>query len=350
MAIFLLLPPASDPAWQPPSKSTQVGFSYSARAVVAAGLDPLKGLGDLLQRLQPDLVRLPVYWDDVEPRAGQFDFRAVDAQLGLIGAHNRKRGSAPRTRVVLVAGVRNIGSPEVYVPVWLRPDAPPPASLTSVAASEYYGLYLQEVFQHYRGNRLLAAWQLENEPFDDVGDYAGDDALDKARLQAEIGELRALDPLHPIVLTTFNSSRSSLDELGASFLRPVVARLNVPQPSGHPTQALSQADVLGLDIYVVTPSTPLADADARQRIEWKRQTLVLWAKLASSRNKSLWLTEMQAEPWNDLAGFGPDDLLASAVAYRGIGLDVVLLWGATTWLQSSEWMSAAEQAVSLLRA
>jgi hypothetical protein len=47
--------------------------------------------------------------------------------------------------------------------------------------------------------------------------------------------------------------------------------------------------------------------------------------------------------------FSPDDLLASAATYRREPLQVVLLWGAETWLADPAWMSAAAGAISILR-
>jgi hypothetical protein len=66
--------------------------------------------------------------------------------------------------------------------------------------------------------------------------------------------------------------------------------------------------------------------------------------------KDIWLAEVQAEPWGDATeSFTPTDLLESAIDYRNEPLDVVLLWGAETWLQDPEWLAAATHAMDLLR-
>ena len=38
-----------------------------------------------------------------------------------------------------------------------------------------------------------------------------------------------------------------------------------------------------------------------------------------------------------------------ALAYRGHGVSVYLLWGVVNWLDSAEWMQAGIESISLLR-
>src|SRR5439155_25831386 len=163
------------------------------------------------------------------------------------------------------------------------------------------------------------------EPLDDV-DAAGGGHVDlpTQAVASEIALLRTVDSLHPVVVTTSNSSQVSLDQVGASPLGPFIQRMPaVPKPVGHPLPTLHLGDVLGLDLYVVTPSTPLEDASVSERIGWKAQALEYWARRASMLGKELWVTEMQAAPWIDTAGFTQDDLAASAQAYRRGGASVV---------------------------
>lgn len=51
-----------------------------------------------------------------------------------------------------------------------------------------------------------------------------------------------------------------------------------------------------------------------------------------------------------LSGFGPAGLLNSAVDYGRETLQVVLLWGADTWLADPVGLAAATQAMGKLRA
>ena len=61
--------------------------------------------------------------------------------------------------------------------------------------------------------------------------------------------------------------------------------------------------------------------------------------------------EMQAQPWSASdSSFSTADLLTTAAAYRREPLNVVLLWGAETWLTDPAWMNAAVSALTILRA
>lgn len=321
-----------------------VGFTFSPEAV-PAGTDPMVDLRHLLWRLAPDLVRLPVYWESVAPAPGRLDFAPVDALLATVSAYD---AASPRhhTRVVLVAGARNILTPELHLPDWAEGDT----ALQDLLASNPYREYLLLTFDHYARNPLLYGWQVENEPLDSTNPELGQVNLPASEVQAEIQLARRVDPVHPIVVTTYDSAAVALDKVQGSRWEwfwnklPFLAR-----PVGHPGAVLSLGDALGLDVYVVTPSTPLDQANPIKRIGWKAQALAYWADRAERNGKSLWITEMQAAPWRDTDGFTTDDLLESARDYRWAGAEVVLLWGVESWLQSPDWMTAGRAAIAALR-
>src|SRR5438309_5634265 len=104
---------AIDPA-PPPLNPPLVGFSFSP-AALPSGANPEDALATLLSSLQPDLVRLPVYWSTVAPTASTLDYAAIDLLIRTIEAHNAVKGSR-HTEVVLVVGARNLVYPEVHLP------------------------------------------------------------------------------------------------------------------------------------------------------------------------------------------------------------------------------------------
>ena len=235
----------------------------------------------------------------------------------------------------------------MHLPAW----APEISDLSRLSASATYQRYLEETFLRYAKTPLLYAWQIENEPLDRVKtNWDGQITIPSSVIASELELLRAIDPNRRVVVTTFNSSTLDLDQRKDSPLAGLLTRLPLPQPTGHPSEALQLADALGLDLYVVTASTSLADASAATRIGWKQQTLGYWANRAVEMGKELWITEMQGEPWPDQDGFTTDDLQTSALAYKDQGARVVLLWGVESWLLSAEWMSAGMKAVTTLRA
>ncbi|HEV3096331.1 MAG TPA: hypothetical protein VG104_04210 [Candidatus Dormibacteraeota bacterium] len=336
---------AIDPA-PPPLNPPLVGFSFSP-AAVTDGSDPQQALARLLRTLQPDLVRLPVYWSTVAPTETTLDYTEVDGLIETVEAHNAVKG-ARRTEVVLVVGARNLVYPEVHLPGWL--DTSKIHKLETLLKTASYRRYLDTTFRRYASLPVLRAWQVENEPLDNATiDQVTSGTLPASMIRSEVDLLRSIDLVHEVVVTTFNSSHVTLDVRAASPIAWLYAHLPGAKSAGHPSQALTMGDTLGLDLYVVTDSTPLDTNSASTRIAWKEESLDYWQSQASKNGRALWVTEMQATPWIGTTGFTTSDLLSSALAYRGHGVSVYLLWGVEDWLDSPAWMTAGVTAVKLLR-
>jgi len=334
-----------DPA-PAPLNPALVGFSFSP-AAVPSGVDPEQALATLLSRLQPDVVRLPIYWSTVAPTPTSLDYTQVDRLIATVQAHNSKKGSR-HTQVVLVVGARNLVFPEVHLPDWL--DTRDVHKLDTLLKTPSYRSYLETTYRRYASLSLLRAWQVENEPLDNASlNQLTNGALPAWMIRSEVDLLRSIDLVHEVVVTTFNSSHVALDARAASPLAWLYAHLPGAKPAGHPAQALTMGDTLGLDLYVVTDSTPLQLAAPSTRIAWKEESLDYWQGQAKGHGRALWVTEMQASPWFGTTGFTVDDLLSSARAYRGHGVSAYLLWGVEDWLDSPTWMEAGITAIGLLR-
>ena len=319
------------------------GFSFSPQTSLDAGRDPALDLSRLLEATDPDLVRLPVYWEAVQPTPDQLDFSSVDTLLDVVGAHNMT--AAHVTRVVLTVGARNFLYPELHEPVWAGPRQQP--YLQQAQSGAAYRAYFDTSITRYRGSPLLYAWQVENEPLDYVSNVlTGADQITAEQLSWELDEVHRLDPAHQAVLTTYDAENVNID-----MLQLWVPKLLAPLgPSGHPDGALKLGDALGLDLYVDGPNVSfrhLTTMDLRE--EWKEEALYFWAARASNAGKDLWLAEMQAQPWGGSSTFTPNDLFASAIDYRQERLEVVLMWGVDTWLEDPTWLAAGARALDILR-
>ncbi len=339
----LLLGSEAWPQTAPPAPLT--GFSFSPVTSEWANRDPVTDLTQLLDATNPDLVRLPVYWEDVQPAPDRLDFSSVDSLLAVVARHN---ATAPRpTRVVLTIGARNFLFPELHTPEWAGPRTQPFLNDMQLAAP--YRKYFDASVERYRSSPLLYAWQVENEAFDYVSnDFTWNDQIVPAEMKWEVGEVHRLDPSHQAVTTTFDGWNVGIDMLQL-YAPPLLAALG-GYPSGHPEESLQAGDALGLDIYLDGPSTPLRFVPVALRAEWKKEALAFWAARAHAMGKGLWLAEMQAQPWFEAPGmFTPSDLVASALDYRQVPLQVVLLWGAETWLDDPAWLAAARHALAILR-
>ena len=341
IAAALLLGSESWPHSQP--VAPLAGFSFSPETSVWAGRDPEQDLRELLEATQPDLVRLPVYWDDVQPLPDLLDYDSIDGLLAVVVDHNR---AAQRpTRVVLTVGARNFLYPELHEPDWAGPREQP--FLDDAQGGDAYRQYFDASIVRYRTSPLLYAWQVENEPFDQVGnEETGTDQISASQIEWEVGEVHRLDPAHQAVVTTYNGLNVYVDLLNL-YVPPEFLGVTY---DGHPQAALDAADALGLDLYVDGPNVPYRHlATIYVREQWKQEILHFWAKRAAKQGKPLWLAEMQAQPWQDSDTFKPKDLLASAVDYRQENLQVVLMWGVETWLDDPVWMSAGARALQILR-
>jgi hypothetical protein len=320
----------------PPAKSAAplVGFSYSPLTSLAVNRAPAQDLATLLDATDPDLVRLPIYWESVEPTPGTLDFSSVDDLMAVVQEH------------VLTVGARNFLYPELHEPAWAAPRQQP--QLNDLQSQAAYRAYFDGSVMRYRSSRLLYAWQVENEPLDFVGNaITGDDEINVAQLSWEVDRVHQLDPGRTVVLTSFDGWNSTIDIVG-TYAPPLLYVVGA-YPSGHPGEMLAAGDALGLDLYVDAPSTPLKFTSPDLRSIWKQQALDFWAGQAKAQGKQLWLAEMQAQPWSKSSGFTPANLVASAVDYRQEPLNVVLLWGVETWLADPAWMAGAQHAMAIMR-
>jgi hypothetical protein len=341
VAVALALGSESWPSQPPPPLA---GFSFSPLESVQAGRDPAADLDRLLDATEPDLVRLPVYWELVQPSPDRLDFESVDTLLDTIEKHNQS--SSVQTRVVLTVGARNFLFPELHQPTWAGERSQP--SLGTMQAGAAYRTYFDASVNRYRSSPLLYAWQVENEPFDIVVNAGtGDDAIADGQLAWEMAEVHRLDPLHKAVVTSYDAFNPLLDMIQA--YAPVLLPL-VGGGSGHPSEALKLGDAFGLDVYVDGRSVPYRDTTTiALRSQWKAQALTFWADRAHAAGKEMWVAELQAEPWNATGAFSPSDLITQAIDYREAPVDVVLMWGVDTWLTDAAYMSAGQKALAILR-
>jgi hypothetical protein len=336
--------------WPPvPSPAPLAGFSYSPLISEWAGRSPTQDLTRLLDETNPDLVRLPIYWEDVEPDAHTIDFSIIQSLLDVVGRHNAH--SSVQTRVVLTIGARNFLYPELHMPAWAGPRSQP--NISRMQAGSAYHDYFDGSVLRYRGSPLLYAWQVENEPLDYVPNVmTGDDQIGREQIAWEIAEVHRLDPSHKVLTTTFDGWNSTIDMLQICCT-PLLWLLG-GYPSGHPDDMLTAGDALGLDIYLDGPTTPMRLVSGISlRTQWKEQALGFWTDRARSEGKQVWVAEMQAQPWGGVDDFtptfSPADLLNSAADYRRAGVSVVLLWGVDSWLYDPTWMAAGAHAMEILR-
>jgi hypothetical protein len=247
-----------------------VGTTFSPERALASGMDDVEAF-QRLEAMGFGVIRLTVSWD------------AVDS-IGL-GRLDRLLAEAERSgqRLVLSVGMKAPGWPEFHVPARFSEATPGDPDLRSAAVR-----HVQRTVERYRTSHVIVAWQVENEPLDAAGPRRW--RLGRDLLLQEIAEVRSLDP-RPIVVTAFGPIRrtcdhvSSIDGCDAGALAGADTVGSVPEL----LDLLGPNDVLGLDVYTGIGLSRAADC-------WPARAAG-WLTLAAEAHRQVWVTELQAEPW-----------------------------------------------------
>jgi hypothetical protein len=326
-------------------EAVQVGVTFSPREATYRNLPWQEAFNAALDA-SPALMRVGVYWNEVEATRGTYDFSTVDWLLD--------QASLRHQRVLLTVGMKAPRWPEYYLPEWLASRvAVPRRGVVSDDAQVRTATraLLTATVEHLRDRPMVAAWQVENEPLDAAGPHLW--RIDADFLAEEIALVRSLDTAHqrPIVVNTFVDTQPGV--LLPATRSAVWSRAR---------QALATADVLGLDVY---PSRTLRVFGAELTVRWPAW---IWSgllgqlhELASSQHKDAWIVEVQAEPWMSTGGRLPPPAWPGAVVapssvegvvgrLEAVGYRTILLWGVEHWEaqrshgQDSSWWSAASAA------
>jgi len=324
------------------SGRAEVGVTYSQREATRRHL-PWQETFNAALDASPALVRLGVYWNEVETRRGSYDFSTVDWLLD--------RASAREQRVVLSVGMKAPRWPEYYFPDWLasrlvvadRGVVSDDAQVRTATRA-----LLTAAIEHLRGRQPIAAWQVENEPLDAAGPHRW--RISAEFLAEEIALVRRLDAdrQRPVVVNTFVDTQPGV--LLPALRSAIWGRAN---------KVLATADVLGLDVY---PSRTLRVLDNELTVRWPAW---IWSGLladlhnaAITQGKDAWIVEVQAEPWASAgglvppaawpgAGVAPSSVEGVMVPLEAAGYRTILLWGMEHWeaqrshSQDSSWWTAA---------
>lgn len=265
------------------------------------------------------LIRLSASWREV----AQFGYGHLDWLMS--------EAERSRQRVVLTVGMKALGWPEFYLPEDLDPD--------DAAVRRQAILHVRDVVGRYRDNPMLAAWQIENEPFNRSGPKSL--WIPRRMVRAEVAAVRALDRNRPVVVSSFAHFDEGLDRSSSRHQSGWKRRLGLAPPAEREALSiLRRGDILGLDVY---SSIGWLDAGGRERLAQAAadQLAVVadWQRIARHQGKRLWVTEAQAEPWEarrqthgDPLSLQPEAIGDLVNRLVGIGVETILLWGSEYWL------------------
>lgn len=244
------------PGFSPPRQV--YGVSFSAPHADWIGPGWRQTYDALLDDLGVKRLRLNAYWDQIEPKEGEFDFEDLDYQMERAG----EKGG----RVILSVGRKLPRWPECHEPRWVhgKPETEKQKLILEM---------LWVVVERYKGHRALTMWQLENEP---LFDFGGCPPEDRAFLAQEEAVVRSLDDDHLILVTDSGELNWWL-------------------------AAARYGDVLGTTMYRTVFSSRTHRLFSYDYIfpSWMYRAKARLVKLI--RGKEVIIAELQGEPW----GSGP---------------------------------------------
>ncbi|MBM5789671.1 hypothetical protein FJZ23_01085 [Candidatus Parcubacteria bacterium] len=281
---------------QAPEEPARWGITFSTVYARALGLDPEQAYRTFVEELGVRSVRLPLYWLDIEPRRGEFDFGLYDRLI--------EYSNAMGVKLTLVVGVKVPRWPECFPPDWaetLDPSAQHEAALAMIT----------RVVERYRHFASVERWQVENEPFFPFGDCR---PITPAQFQQRVDLVRSLDGARPVQVTVsgevgpWQTEVETADILGISMYR------------------LTWNDLFGYFIYPLTPEyyylrASLVEDQVERVVVSELQAEPWFPEPIASRPLSVWYNAFDAEAFEHNIRFVEDARLPE-----------VYLWGAEWWL------------------
>lgn len=283
--------------------SLEFGVSFSPRYASELKLDPKVSYTKILNELKIKSVRIPLYWDEVEPLKNYYDFVDVDFYL----SEAAKKG----VKVMLVLGYKQPRWPECFEPIWSK-------SLSQAEkSSQVLKLITAEVI-YFKTYNNIDSWQLENEPLLPFGICSIDPTYRGQLLKEELKLVKSLDS-RPVIITdsgelsTWRNTYPLGDKLGITLYRQV------------------WSPYFGLVDYPLFPLFYKLKGEINSLLHHSKKEIVV--------------SELQAEPWPDTAislsqlpldtqvKLLPLPKLQANIEYaRETGFSKFYLWGAEWWL------------------
>lgn len=282
-----------------PGKAVKFGVTFSPRYAAYLKLDFQKTYISILDDLQVRKLRIPTYWDKLEPKEKVYDFSQTDYMLNEAA----KRGA----QVMLVVGQRQPRWPECHIPVWAK-------SLGLEQRREKLLSFIGQTVQRYKDHPAVTSWQVENEPFLPFFGENCDNA-DTNFLRVEANLVRS-----------FNNKRIIMSDSGE--LGSWIASMQLSDIFGTTIYRKVYDKYLGYVSYPVPPYFYGLKSDIIKNL------------FARSSQKTI-IVELQAEPWLADGNFRSADQQADLFklndfqtyanfAYR-TGFDEAYLWGVEWW-------------------
>lgn len=295
----------------------QFGVTFSPRYAQELGLSWKSLYLEMFSKLNIKRLRLPVYWDTLEPENGKFDFSQTDYLI--TGAEKNN------AQVLLVVGMKQPRWPECFMPSWVK-KLPEKERREKLLAS------ITTIINRYKGSSAVWGWQVENEPLMKFGE--GCDKIDRNFLKSEVETVRQLDPTRPVVLTD------------SGELRPWRTPMRLSDVFGTTLYRKVEDRIFGVLYFPFPPSYYALKSGIVNRI-------------FAPKNQRTFIAELQAEPWTlqpvstvstqgQVKSFSTKQFLDNINFAKQTGFSEIYLWGVEWWFYMEdkghpEYLEFAEQ-------
>lgn len=276
------------------------GITYSSIYASQFGFDSREAFTRIVEDLGVRDVRLVAYWPLIEPQEGVYDFSELDFELETLERYGGK--------AIIAMGVRLPRWPECHIPEWAR-------GLNFLVFQNNVHEYIESVVLRYRGNPVVEAWQVENEPFLFGFGECPDPDIDF--LDREIAQVKRLDA-RPVIVTDsgelgrWHRAYQRGDVFGTTMYRTV---WNEYIPGGY-------------FMYPLPPGFFTFKAGLMEALFGKKEIMGI---------------ELQAEPWTHKRPwdtpldeqrnvFSLEDFKDNITYAKNVGFTKNYLWGAEWWL------------------
>lgn len=278
------------------SKPDFWGVTYSPKAAANLGLDWGETFISVVDDLGVKNIRLPIYWDWIEEKKGEYNFFAFDYILD--------QGQQRDVDFIVNIGWRLPRWPECHSPEWLK-------STDEASRKKETLKMLETVVLRYKDRPEIVAWQVENEP---LLDWFGECPKgDREFLEQEVALVKSLDN-RPIII-------SASGELSTW------------------RQETKIGDIFGTTMYRVVWNNWFGYF----RYPWPTWFYAFKANLVGQPKHKMIISELQAEPWvpqGSLLSISKEeadkslslDQLAANMQYAiDTGFNQAYLWGVEFW-------------------
>lgn len=284
--------------------NTPLGITLSPPHLRFLGVSPEAALDTALS-LQFSHIRFCAYWSSIEKMRGIYDFTELHNILA--------RCEVAHQDVIITVGVKAPRWPEYYFPVHLKVKDPNDPGTQSEILQ-----FIKRTVDELKRYSCITHWQIENEPLDPSGPM--DMTILQAFLEKEIRTIKDADT-RPIIVTLWGN------DLQKRRLFPV---------------ALGLGDIIGVDLYYRQYK---GQSLGRSVYRGPDHSDAWLSRLIASTKKPVWITELQAEPWekdneaylaDSPKSMSPSILKDHIKRARVLPVKEVLLWGFEYWVYRAQ--------------